>query len=117
MSEEKRLSFSDILSQCATEKEHRVYVEELGGYIPYRDLTLEDFAEIMKKQSDLVEMSKLALYKAWHKADPTVTLVGMDKIPARVILGVINEIAPVLFGAVPLSQNSLGRRLAEQHTS
>jgi hypothetical protein len=105
VSEEKRLSFSDILSQCASEKEHKVYVEELGGTIPYKDLTLEDFREIMQKQGDPVEMSKLALFKAWSKADPTVTLEGINKIPARIILGVINEIAPVLFGTVPLSAN------------
>jgi hypothetical protein len=110
VSEEKRLNFSEILSQCASEKEHKVYVEELGGYVPYKDLTLEDFTEIMKKQGDSVEMSKLALFKAWSKADPTVTMEGINRIPARIILGIINEIAPVLFGTVPLSQSLQGRQ-------
>ena len=117
MDEEKRLSFSEILSRYASEKEHRVYVEELGGFIPYRDLTLEDFAEIMRKRDDPVELSKLALYKAWSKADSTVTLEGINKIPARIILGVINEISPVLFGTVPLSQSLRGAQAAEQPIS
>jgi len=104
VSEEKRLNFSDILSQCEAEKEHKVYVEELGGYIPYKDLTIDDFEEIMKKQGDAVGMSKLALFKAWRKADSTVTMEGIDKIPARIILGIISEIGPVLFGTTPLSR-------------
>ena len=110
MSEEKRLGFNEILSQCASEKEHKIYVEELGGCIPYKDLTLEDFREVMLKQGTPVEMSKLALFKAWSKADSTVTLEGINKIPARIILGIINEIAPVLFGTVPLSASLQGRQ-------
>jgi len=107
--EENRLTFSDILSKAAVAKEHRVYVEELSGYIPYKDLTIDDFEEIMKKQGDAVGMSKLALFKAWHKADPTVTIEGIDKIPARIILGVITEVAPVLFGTTPLSRALQGQ--------
>ena len=102
MSKEKRLNFNDILAEFSAEKEHRVYVKELGGYIPYKDLTLEDFSEITKKRDDAIEMSKLALYKAWHKADPTVTLEGIEKIPARIILKIVSKISPTLFGTAPL---------------
>ena len=114
MSEEKnRLVFNDVLSRAAAEKEHKVYVEELGGYVPYKDLTIDDFEEIMKKQGDAVGMSKLALFKAWHKADPTVTMEGINRIPARIVLGIINEIGPVLFGTTPLgtSRSTPGRTI------
>jgi len=108
---EKRLTFAEILAKAEELGEHKVYVEELGGCIPYRDLTVEDFAEIMKKREDPVEMAVKAFCKAWSKADPSVDIEAVKtKIPLRIMLKVVNETVPGLFQAGPLgtSQGALG---------
>jgi len=101
---ERRLTFAEILAKAEELSEHQVYVEELGGYIPYRDLTVGDFAEIMKKRDeDSVEMAVKAFCKAWSKADPSVDMEAVKtKIPLRIMLKVVNETVPGLFQAGPL---------------
>jgi len=117
VTKEKRLTFAEVLAKTEKTSKHEVYVEELSGSIPYCDLTVEDFAEIYQaKDQDPLDLSVKAFYKAWHKADPTVTLEAVKtKIPLRIVLKVINETVPGLFAA-PLG-TSQGRPLAEQSTS
>jgi hypothetical protein len=118
MAEKVRLSFAEVLAKTEKISEHQIYVEELGGCIPYCDLTVEDFAEIyQKRDEDPLELSVKAFYKAWHKADPTVTLEAVKKkIPLRILLKVINEVVPGLFQTAPLGTLPV-RQSAEQSTS
>jgi len=118
MVEGKRLTFAEILAKSEELSERSVYVEELGGYIPYKDLTVEDFAGIYHQRSeDPLELSVQAFYRAWSKADPTVTLDAVKtKIPLRIILKVINETVPDLFQTAPLAKQP-ERPLAERSTS
>jgi len=113
---ENRLSFNDVLEK--TSKEHKIYVDELGGFIPYGDLTLEDFIEITKSKPDSdVEWNRRILYAAWRHADPTVTLDGISKkIPVKLILKIVKEIVPVVFPTVPLG-NSPEAKADKQSTS
>jgi len=115
---EKQLTFAEVLAKTEKLSEHQIYVEELGGSIPYCDLTVEDFAEIYQtKDQDPLDLSVKAFYKAWHKADPTVTLEAVKtKIPLRIVLKVINEMVPSLFQTAPLGI-SQGRPSAAQPTS
>jgi len=114
----KRLTFAEVLAKTEAINEHSVYVEELSGSIPYCDLTVEDFAEIYKaKDQDPLDLSVKVFCKAWHKADPTVTLEAVKtKIPLRIVLKVINELVPSLFQTGPLGILP-DRRSAEQSTS
>ena len=118
MTKEKQLTFAEVLAKTEKLMQHQIYVEELGGNIPYCDLTVEDFAEIYQaKGQDPLDMSVKAFFKAWSKADPTVTLEAVKtKIPLRIVLKVVNEIVPSLFQTGPL-ETSQGRQSAEQSTS
>ena len=118
MTKEKQLTFADVLGKTEKLMQHTVYVEELGGLIPYRDLTVEDFAEIYQtKGQDPLELSVKAFFKAWNKADPTVTLEAVKtKIPIRIVLKAVGEIVPSLFQTSPL-ETSRVRPSAEQSTS
>jgi len=104
MTKEKQLTFAEVLAKIEKLMQHQVYVEELGGNIPYRDLTVEDFAEIYQtKDQDPLDLSVKAFYKAWSKADPTVSLEAVKtKIPLRIVLKVVNDIVPSLFQTSPL---------------
>jgi len=104
MTKEKQLTFAEVLAKTEKLMQHQVYVEELGGNIPYCDLTVEDFAEIYQtKDQDPLDLSVKAFFKAWNKADSTVTLDSVKtKIPLRIVLKVINEIVPNLFQTSPL---------------
>ena len=104
MTKEKQLTFAEVLAKTEKLMQHQVYVEELGGNIPYSDLTVEDFAEIYQtKDQDPLDLSLKAFYKAWSKADPTVSLEAVKtKIPLRIVLKVVNEIVPNLFQTSPL---------------
>ena len=119
MTKEKQLTFAEVLAKTEKLMQHQIYVEELGGSIPYCDLTVEDFAEIYqaKGQQDPLNMSVKAFFKAWSKADPTVTLEAVKtKIPLRIVLKVVNEIVPSLFQTSPLGTSPV-RQSAEQSTS
>jgi len=115
---ERRLTFAEVLAKAEELSEHKVYVEELGGNIHYKDLTVEDFTEIyQKRDEDPLELSAKAFFKAWSKADPTVTLEAVKtKIPLRIMLKVINEVVPGLFQIGPLG-TSQGLPLAEPSIS
>jgi hypothetical protein len=104
---EKQLSFTDVLTKTEAMRKHSVYVEELGGSIPYCDLTVEDFIEITKnKNEDPLELNIKIFFKAWHHADPKVTLEAVrTKIPLPVILKIVKEIVPGLVQAVPLGNS------------
>ncbi len=118
MVEEKRLTFAEVLAKSEELSERRVYVEELGGYIPYKDLTVEDFAGVYQQRGeDPLELSVQAFYRAWSKSDPTVTLEAVKtKIPLRIVLKVINETVPNLFQTAPLPKQP-ERPLVEQSIS
>jgi hypothetical protein len=104
---EKQLSFTDILTKTEAMRKHSIYVEELGGSIPYCDLTVEDFVEIAKnKNEDPLELTIKIFFKAWHHADPKVTLEAVrTKIPLPVILKIVKEIVPGLVQTVPLGNS------------
>lgn len=114
----KRLTFADILEKVDVTKERSIYIEELDGSVPYRDLTVEDFTAIYKSQDENpVELSIRAFWKAWNKADPTVTLEAVrTKIPLRIVLKFISEALPNLFRTGPLG-TSFSPQLVEQSTS
>lgn len=114
----KRLTFADILEKVDVTNERSIYIEELCGSVPYRDLTVEDFTEIYKSQDENpVELSIRAFWKAWNKADPTVTLEAVrTKIPLRIVLKFISEALPNLFRTGPLG-TSFSPQLVEQSTS
>ena len=64
-----------------------------------------------------MDLSVKAFYKAWNKADPSVTLEAVKtKIPLRIVLKAVNEIVPSLFQTAPLG-TSQGRPSAEPSTS
>ncbi len=104
---EKTLSFNEVLTKIETIRKHSVYVEELGGSIPYCDLTVEDFIEITKnKNEDNTELNVKIFFKAWHHADPKVTLEAVrTKIPLPIVLKIVKEIVPGLVQTVPLGNS------------
>jgi hypothetical protein len=104
---EKQLSFTDVLAKTDAMRKHNFYIEELGGSIPYWDLTVEDFIEITKnKNEDPLELNIKIFFKAWHHADPKVTLEAVrTKIPLPVILKIVKEIVPGLVQTVPLGNS------------
>jgi hypothetical protein len=106
---DKQLSFTDVLTKTEAMRKHSVHVEELGGSIPFCDLTVEDFIEITKnKNEDPLELNIKIFFKAWHHADPKVTLEAVrTKIPLPIILKIVKEIVPGLVQTVPLG-NSQG---------
>jgi len=113
---EKMLSFAEVLAK-AEPKQHKVFVEELDAYIPYGDLTLEDFAEIYDKKSNPVELSTQVVFKAWRKADSTVTLEGIrKKIAVKIVIKIMNEIVGKVLLAGPLGK-ALGVPSAEPSTN
>ena len=118
MTKEKQLTFAEVLAKTEKLMKHQIYVEELGGNIPYCDLTVEDFAEIYAtKDKAPLELSVKAFFKAWSKVDPSVTLEDVKtKIPLRIVLKVVNEIVPSLFQTNPLGTSPV-RPSAEQSTS
>ena len=104
---EKQLSFADVLTKTESMRKHSVYVEELGGSIPYCGLTVEDFVEICKnKNEDPLELNVKILFKAWHHADKQVTLEAVrTKIPLPIILKIVKEIVPGLVQTIPLGNS------------
>jgi len=104
---EKQLSFTEVLAKTETIRKHSVFVEELGGSIPYCDLTVEDFIEITKnKNEDNTELNVKIFFKAWHHADKQVTLEAVrTKIPLPIILKIVKEIVPGLVQTVPLGNS------------
>jgi len=115
---EKTLSFNEVLVKTETIRKHSVYVKELGGSIPYCDLSVEDFIEITQnKNEDNTELNVKIFFKAWHHADPRVTLEAVrTKIPLPIILKIVKEIVPGLVQTVPLG-TSQDPKLAEESTS
>jgi hypothetical protein len=104
---EKTLSFNEVLTKTETIRKHSVFVKELDGSIPYCDLTVEDFIEITKnKNEDNTELNVKIFFKAWHHADPRVTLEAVrTKIPLPIILKIVKEIVPGLVQTVPLGNS------------
>ena len=118
MPKERPLTFAEVLDISSRISQHTAFVKELGGSIPYRDLNIEEFAELTKnKDEDKTELAMKILFTAWHKADPTVTLEDIrKKIPIKVTLKLVKDITPELFKVGPLGA-SRGRRVDKQSTS
>jgi len=104
--EERLIIFAEVLARAEETK----YLTIPGlGRLPYKELTLADFAEIQavrRKDETGVETAKLMLYKMWSKADPTVTLEGIEKLPLSLITEIMAKIAPKVTS--PLRRGSEG---------
>ncbi|RLC74258.1 MAG: hypothetical protein DRI61_16980 [Chloroflexi bacterium] len=70
------------------------YVPKLDMVVRYGPLTIDDLPEIRKGATD-EEKALRALWIALRKADPTVTLEDLRKLPLEVLTPLLDLISPL----------------------
>jgi len=83
------ISLDDLLNHY--DQIFTVYVPEIGFSIRYKKLTVKDFAEVAKEE-DSNRRAVLMLYKMWSKADSSVTLDKLEKLPFDVVTVILMRI-------------------------
>jgi len=86
----KKKRFFDVDEILANEKIREVYVPEIDCYVRFGPMDYTDFVKVSRAQD--LEKAAVMLYCMLHKADPTVTLEKVKKLPVHVVAAILAKI-------------------------
>jgi len=86
----KLKTLTEIVAEQQTKPPKRVLVPSLECDIPYRDLTLGDYTELVKPREDKMSLVVEILLRTWGKADATVTNESLMRLGLPTCLEIAN---------------------------